>query len=116
MRELGIKVGDDLEPAVRFPRDFPEGCVSTVKEGWTTVLVTRPFGNLPHGTELSGRLFFGERVYGRFSVARMPNNRTIPVCMDLVEGGKRGAELASPLSATVRISCGMGLKAVDAFR
>jgi eukaryotic-like serine/threonine-protein kinase len=116
MRELGIKVGDDLEPSVSFPRDFPERCVSNVKEGWITLILTRDFGNLPNGTELSGRLFFGERVYGRFNAARMPNNRTIPVCMDLVEGGYRGAELDSPPSATARISCGMGLKAVDAFR
>jgi hypothetical protein len=88
-----------------------------VKEGWITLILTRDFGNLPHGTELSGRFFFGERVYGRFSAARMPNNRTIPVCMEMVEVGDRGMLVEShPTPATARISCGAGLKAVDAFR
>jgi hypothetical protein len=118
MRELGIKVGDELDPvAVDFPQDTEGRCLSTVKEGWTTVVMQRPFGDLPHLTELSGRFFFGERVYGRFSAARMPNNRTIPVCMELMENGVRGMEPADhPTPATARVTCSAGLKAVDAFR
>jgi hypothetical protein len=36
--------------------------------------------------------------------------------MDLQDGGYRGVQMDSPPSATALIPCGLGLKAVGAFR
>jgi eukaryotic-like serine/threonine-protein kinase len=45
-------------------------------------------------TILIGKLFFGDRVYGRFTEARLPDGGgTIRVCLELRDqSGKRGLE------------------------
>jgi serine/threonine-protein kinase len=78
---------------------------------------------LPDNTILSGRLYFGEkRVYGRFTEARTPNQETIPVCMELIEGasgrGKRvrGIEPESIEGNTAKVwPRGFDVQAVERF-
>jgi serine/threonine-protein kinase len=78
---------------------------------------------LPDNTVLSGRLYFGEkRVYGRITEARTPNQETIPVCMELIQGasgrGKRvrGIEPESMEGNTAKVwPVGFDVQAVERF-
>jgi serine/threonine-protein kinase len=67
-----------------------------VKEGWTSIRVFSGIRRieLRPDTILSGKLLFGDRVYGRFTEARLPKGGgTVRVCMELRDGsGKRGLE------------------------
>jgi serine/threonine-protein kinase len=58
---------------------------STVRKGpGATILLAAPWGDAPEGTELTGEFFFGdERVYGRFTQARIDGGDTFPVCVQL---------------------------------
>ncbi|MFP2926118.1 protein kinase domain-containing protein [Pyxidicoccus sp. 3LG] len=70
--------------------------VLTVREGWTTVILAGvDFGGIPNGSRLSGRLVFGDRVYGRITQARLEGTgRTVPVCMEILDSeGDRGLEI-----------------------
>ncbi|HYI00660.1 hypothetical protein [Hyalangium sp.] len=71
------------------------------------------------GTEIHGRLFFGDRIHGRFTVARMPDDRTIPVCMELYDDfeGKRGfARWRGSTKDNVLLLSSVQLRAVDRFQ
>jgi serine/threonine-protein kinase len=59
--------------------------LSTVHKGpGATILLARRWGDAPPGTELTGELFFGEeRVYGRFTQARIRGGDWFPVCVQL---------------------------------
>ncbi|MCY1002805.1 serine/threonine-protein kinase [Myxococcus sp. MISCRS1] len=95
MEKLGIKVGDETLEVTWSARGENSGRRS-VKEGWTSIRVfsgSREIGMHPD-TILSGKLLFGDRVYGRFTEARLPKGGgTVRVCMELRDGsGKRGLE------------------------
>jgi len=59
--------------------------LSTVHKGpGAVILLSQPWGDAPRGTELTGELFFGEeRVYGRFTQARIDGGDPFPVCVQL---------------------------------
>jgi serine/threonine-protein kinase len=110
---LGIRIGDMVD--VHFPHVGQHQPVS-VREGSTSVKI--PFdtwGNLPRGTILHGRLYFGEgRIYGRFTEAKTPTGDTHNVCLEMWQEGKRGAEMepdGGPNTAKV-----YSLEAVKAVR
>uniref|UniRef100_UPI00286A8740 serine/threonine protein kinase n=1 Tax=Archangium sp. TaxID=1872627 RepID=UPI00286A8740 len=67
-----------------YIRQHQQG-VSTVHKGpGTVILLTDPWGDTPVGTELTGELFFGdERVYGRFTQARIRGGDPFPICVQL---------------------------------
>ncbi|QSQ25189.1 serine/threonine protein kinase [Pyxidicoccus parkwayensis] len=95
MEKLGIKVGDETLQVTWSARGEDAGRRS-VKEGWTSIRVfsgSHEIGMHPD-TILSGKLLFGDRVYGRFTEARLPKGGgTVRVCMELRDGsGKRGLE------------------------
>ncbi|WP_237080564.1 hypothetical protein [Myxococcus xanthus] len=53
-----------------------------VREGVTTVRMVAHWGRMPSQTLFSGQLLVGpERVYGRLTEARTPENERIPVCV-----------------------------------
>ena len=95
MEKLGIKVGDEWLQVTWSARGEGSGRRS-VKEGWTSIRVFSGIRRieLRPDTILSGKLLFGDRVYGRFTEARLPKGGgTVRVCMELRDGsGKRGLE------------------------
>ncbi len=117
MEKLRIRIGDRGEatfPVEGDPRPIP------VKEGWTSVRLYAPWKGLPPDTILSGKLLFGgERVYGRFTEARLPKGGgTIRVCAELVEAttGKPGEPMWPGSTATnVKIGSAPTVRAVDHF-
>jgi serine/threonine-protein kinase len=62
---------------------------STVRKGpGAVIMLSSDWGDAPTGTELTGEFFFGEeRVYGRFTHARIPGGETFPVCVQLLDVG-----------------------------
>jgi serine/threonine-protein kinase len=92
-----------------------------VKEGWASVRLYAPWKGLPPDTILSGKLILGgERVYGRFTEARLPEGGgTVRVCAELVEvpGGKPGEPMQPGSTAdNVKVISVVTVKAVDRFR
>jgi serine/threonine-protein kinase len=67
---------------------------------------------------LSGKVLFGERVYGRMTQATLSDGSTLRVCMELFsrEDGKRGTG-CEPTSSpdTVRVTTTVDMKPVDHF-
>jgi serine/threonine-protein kinase len=86
------------------------------KDGPVTGAVALPKGKAPEGTRLDGHLWTtGERIYGRYVRAHLPGGRTVPICVELVEGGgelgiekekgsKPGAPMADRVAATWAVS------------
>ncbi|HYO53854.1 serine/threonine protein kinase [Archangium sp.] len=71
---------------------------------------------LPNGTRLFGQLCIGEkRVYGRITQAVTPTGDTFTVCMELVEGRKRGLEI-EPDGGAVKVRSRVKVKTVDRFK
>ncbi|HSP80801.1 MAG TPA: serine/threonine-protein kinase, partial [Myxococcaceae bacterium] len=90
-----------------------------VQEGYTAVRVIVPMFDLPEDVRLSGELYFGgERVYARFTEARLPDGELVPVCMESWEEGKRGSEVMERGSdpRTVKIFSVVKVRAVDHFK
>ncbi|WP_164015785.1 serine/threonine protein kinase [Pyxidicoccus trucidator] len=82
MEALGIDVGDTV--GVTFNLEAKSSSYITRHEGWTSVRLIEPMGQLPQPTVLSGRLILGDRVYGRFTQAQLPGqSRPVPICMEL---------------------------------
>ncbi|WP_309888608.1 serine/threonine-protein kinase [Archangium sp.] len=112
---LGIRIdwthGIEFLPLDMEPQRIP------VREGFTSVEILGPWGKLPEGTLLQGRLLFGEgRVHGRFTEARTPQGDTYKVCLEMWQESKRGAEM-EPGSGkeTVKIHSSPNVKVVDRF-
>jgi serine/threonine-protein kinase len=89
MEKLGIKVDMQdshvatFDPTPKNARDI------AVREGRASVFILGKWKGMPSGTKLSGRLVFGDRIFGRMTEAEV-DGRTIPVCVELVdvEGGR----------------------------
>jgi serine/threonine-protein kinase len=106
MDELGIDVGDEGVATFFFTAKGAQ--VTTVTEGMVNVRYQLDLGDLPQNSTLSGRLIFGERVYGRLTQARSPDGKiNVPVCLEiestsggrgLPDKGERGPNTAQVLS------------------
>lgn len=116
MEQLGIDVGN------KMGWSFGGGGnrVLTVREGWTSVkIVGADFGDIPNGSMASGRLIFGDRVYGRMTQVQLRDtNRTVPVCMELLDtSGNRGLELEPGSTPTAPRVFSVGyIRAVRSFK
>ncbi|MBZ4421535.1 serine/threonine-protein kinase [Myxococcus sp. RHSTA-1-4] len=115
MKALGIYVGDT--EAWTFGGG---NRILTVHEGWTSVFLPgSDFGDIPNGSMLSGRLLFGDRVYGRITQARLEGtDRIVPVCMELMDtgGDLRGLDIEPGSSPTAARVWSFGyIKAVRSF-
>jgi len=118
MAKLGITPGSIGDSATLKPRGSAE--IISVKEGWTTLWLWSRFEKLPQDTRFSGRLIFGERVYGRFTQATLPpefGGGTVPVCFELLDNGdSRGMEYRpGSTESDVKVFSSGGVKAVDRF-
>jgi serine/threonine-protein kinase len=107
MEKLGIRVGADGTATFFFEDKHVQP--TTVTEGMVNVKYARGLPeDLPQNSTLSGRLIFGERVYGRLTRARSEDGTLdIPVCLEiwdrhggrgLIDLGKRGPTTATVLS------------------
>ena len=77
-----------MDSLLNVPEDA-QGYV-TVREGpGFKAEILGPYGDLESGTVVTGRLILGkERVYGRFTKARLPNGTSFPVCLVLADPDK----------------------------
>ncbi|HLM43251.1 MAG TPA: hypothetical protein VK458_05260, partial [Myxococcaceae bacterium] len=119
MTALGLRLGDmkTVEWTEVRGRPFPvrEDSPVFLFGGWVT---STDQVTLPHGTRMSGRIYFGEkRVYGRFTEARTPTGQTYPVCLELWDDGELGSAL-DPKSepGNPLVSIGADVRVVDRFR
>ncbi|AEI66275.1 serine/threonine-protein kinase [Corallococcus macrosporus] len=107
MEKLGIRLGDEGTATFFFEGKHVQP--TTVTEGMVNVRYALGLAeDLPQNSRLSGRLIFGERVYGRLTRARSPDGSVnIPVCLELwdrqggrglIDLGKRGPTTATVLS------------------
>ncbi len=89
-----------------------------VSEGYAVAVVLEELGNQPQRVRVSGNFYFGkDRVYGRFTEALLPNGELVPVCLEMWEEGKRGAEIMErgPRPDIVEIFSVVDLISVDRF-
>ena len=57
-------------------------------DGPVTGELARDQGKAPKGTRLEGHLWTtGDRIYGRYRLAHLPNGRTVPICVELIAQG-----------------------------
>ncbi|WP_163781281.1 serine/threonine protein kinase [Myxococcus vastator] len=121
MEELGLFAPGLERPSTTFDLGpGPGGRNIKVHEGATTVRMGVPWGGLPSQTLFSGQLLVGpERVYGRLTEARTPQNERIPVCVQFVEpeDGRIGLLKMNPTRApgTAIVYSALDLKAVRRF-
>lgn len=120
MAKLGITPGSIGESATLLPPPNWGGRIISVKEGWTTLWLYSHFNKLPQETRLSGRLLFGDRIYGRFTQATLPEEfggGTVPVCFELLDAGDdRGLEYRpGSTESDVKVGSSGGVKAVERF-
>ena len=88
MRKLDIHYG--WHGALFAPYDGPVSIVP-VQEGPIMTRSIGPWGGLPDRTFFSGRVFVGtNRVFARFTEARMPSGEVVPVCLEMYENEDRG--------------------------
>lgn len=88
MEKLGIRVGREGVGSFFFVAKNSQP--TTVTEGLVDVRYMGDFRDLPQPTTLSGRLIFGERVYGRLTRARSRDGKiNVPVCLEMIEDGDR---------------------------
>lgn len=89
-RQSGMLGEDNL---VVIPA-FESTRIAIVREGELTVELGTSWHQLPQGTLFTGRAFFGtNRVYGRFSRARLPGGETLPVCMEWLSPDGLGIQM-----------------------
>jgi serine/threonine-protein kinase len=111
----------DIEPGDNHHATFVtrgSARVTTVSEGRTTVyIVGGYFENMP-AVELSGRLSFADRVYGRLTEAKV-NGRAFPVCFELEDLTERGRGLVREPNGsadTAKVFSTVKVKAVSKFQ
>ncbi|WP_093518413.1 serine/threonine protein kinase [Stigmatella erecta] len=67
------------------------------KDGPVTGALSEPNGKAPEGTILEGHLWTtGDKIVGRYFRARLPNGRTVPICVELRHGGMFKEEGSKP--------------------
>ncbi|MDC0709352.1 serine/threonine-protein kinase [Stigmatella sp. ncwal1] len=67
------------------------------KEGPVTGALSMPYKKAPEGTLLEGHLWTtGDKIVGRYFRARLPNERTVPICLELRHGGMLKEEGSKP--------------------
>jgi len=65
--------------------------VAFVREGPVTTESIGAWGTLPHATLFTGHVFFGkDRVYARFTQARLPTGEVLPICLEMVRNADKG--------------------------
>ncbi|MCP3170145.1 serine/threonine-protein kinase [Myxococcus qinghaiensis] len=114
MENLGIRVG--YEHPATFPIKGPPKVIS-VKEGASQLRLVGDWEDMPSGAVLSGRLFVGDRVYGRLTRARTSKGN-FPVCLEVLSGsGGRGLELENGGSGSEggRVFSTVAVRAVREF-
>jgi eukaryotic-like serine/threonine-protein kinase len=73
-----------------FP-PFDKPMVMSAKSGPVSAMNIGPWGGIPDGTIFSGELFVGkERVYARFTEARLDSGEVVPICLEIYENGDLG--------------------------
>ncbi|WP_224241622.1 serine/threonine protein kinase [Hyalangium gracile] len=80
MEQLGIRIGDQGAGVFTW-YDGPARPVP-IKEGWTTVKLSEPLGQLGQLVLLSGRILLSEKyAWGHFVQATTQEGKTYPVCI-----------------------------------
>jgi serine/threonine-protein kinase len=110
----------NIRPGLTLAGTFiPRGArVITVSEGRTTVFLVSDPGFKTPDAELSGRLIFADRVYGRLTEAKV-NGRAFPVCFELHDGYERKRGLAREPNGsadTVKVFSSFDVEAVSEFQ
>lgn len=116
-REFGIRLPES-DAFGRFPQTRGDPKILSVREGPVTFVLTYPYRRLPSGTELSGQLYFSDRIYGRLTSARTPQGRRYPVCMELLDSdGPQGLlrEEGETEPGTARVFWLVNFRAVHRF-
>jgi hypothetical protein len=119
MEKLGLKRGE----AGLFAFESHQGVPAfiPVKEGWTSFRAEEqwPVKKVPWIERVSGKVLFGDRVYGRLTQATLSDGTTLRVCMELFDRSKdfkRGL-ICEPTSSpdTVKAGSLVGVGPVDHF-
>ncbi|HYI01469.1 serine/threonine-protein kinase [Hyalangium sp.] len=93
MKELGWRIESNRGPAILM--DVTKGSdevesFAVFKDGHVTGELIRPEGKAPVGMLLEGHLWTtGDKIYGRYVRAHLPGGRTVPICLELQDGGGR---------------------------
>jgi hypothetical protein len=75
---------DVTKGGVPDPLINDEDVFTVFKDGPVTGALTLTFGKAPAGTRLEGHLWTtGDRIYGRYRRAHLPDGRTVPICVEL---------------------------------
>jgi len=94
MKELGWKLGSNQAPLLLL--DVTQGSAEeyaaqpygVLKDGPVTGAIFRPEGKAPAGMRVDGHLWTtGDRIYGRYVRAHLPGGGTVPICLELTDGG-----------------------------
>jgi len=94
-KELGWDVDGGTQPAIvvdatkRIPRPLTkrEDALTVFQDGPVTGELARDERKAPKGTRLEGHLWTtGDRIYGRYRRAFLPDGRTVPICVELGNG------------------------------
>jgi hypothetical protein len=101
-KELGWSRSGGTQPLItvdvtkgRIPQPLAkdEDAFTVYKDGPVTSALSEPEGKAPAGTRLEGHLWTtGDRIYGRYRRAILPDGRTVPICVELKSGGRLGMD------------------------
>jgi serine/threonine protein kinase len=84
---------DVTKGRVPKPLTKDEDAFTVFKDGPVTGALSEPEGKAPAGTRLEGHLWTsGDRIYGRYRRATLPDGRTVPVCVELKSGARLGMD------------------------
>jgi serine/threonine-protein kinase len=88
-----------------------------VKEGWTSFRAIGSWDTEPYVKRLSGKVLFGDRVYGRLTQATLSDGTTLRVCMELFDEDKKRGLPCEPTSSpdTVKTWSNVEVRPVDHF-
>lgn len=85
------------------------GVVTVHHDGPLRGELVSEWGDLPIGTPLLGRAWFGvDRVYGRFTEVLLPSGESQPICLEMIFNGPGVPMLPGHTRTTARINAGVG--------
>ncbi|KFE71991.1 serine/threonine protein kinase [Hyalangium minutum] len=99
MEEFGWHIDSNVSPVITIDVTQPhpdlvgqerteENVVMVLKDGPVTGALWRPSGKAPKGMRVDGHLWTtGDRIYGRYVRAHLSDGRTVPVCLEIDDGG-----------------------------